>query len=401
MTEKLYRTDPYLREFTAQVVRRSTSGEQPALILDRTAFYPTSGGQPNDTGTLGGSRVLDVIEDEASGDIVHVLDRGVDADEVQGTIDWQRRFDHMQQHSGQHILSQAFEQVLDAPTVSFHLGAELCTIDVQLMGMSAAEAMRVEDMANSIVFADTLVRVHEVTREELARFPLRKQPVVSGKIRIVEIEGFDFSPCGGTHVRAAGEIGLIKIRRWERRGETLRIDFHCGRRALLDYRWKNDTVNALAASLSVKDEDVPESVERTVTQAREGFRQLEDARKRLMELEARLWLAETPVSGGMRLITRIFTDRTAEEARRLALALTASPQTVVLFGLRGTDRASLVFARSADLPHDLNALLKSIAPMVSGRGGGTPSLAQGGGPGLDKLDEALAAAQGSLTTGAV
>jgi alanyl-tRNA synthetase len=401
MTEKLFYADSYLRQFTARVVRRVTVGKQPGVVLDRTAFYATAGGQPHDTGMLrsgqGGVRVLDVIEDEGSDDIVHVLAGPLDSDEAIGAINWERRFDHMQQHSGQHILSQAFVETLNAPTVSFHLGADVCTIDVQLAAMTATltatAAATVEDLANSVIVADAAVRIHEVTQADLGRFPLRKQPVVSGIIRIVEMDGFDYSPCGGTHVRSTGEIGLIKIRRWERRGETVRIDFLCGRRALLDYRWKNDTVNSLAAAMSIKDADLGTAVERSLAQGRDTFRALEEARSRLMQLEARAMLAETPLLDGKRVIVRVFDDRTAEEARRLAMDLAAAPATIVLFGLRAAGRASLIFGRSADLPHDMNAVLKTVAPIISGRGGGTPNLAQGGGPGLDRLDEALAEAR--------
>ena len=393
MTEKLYRKDAYLREFNARVVQRTSAGKNPAVILDRTAFYPTSGGQPNDCGSLNSVGVVDVLEDEASGEIVHVLDGQIVEDRVQGAINWERRFDHMQQHSGQHILSQAFELAQNAPTVSFHLGAELCSIDVQLASLSPAQAAAVEDLASNVVFANTPVHVHEVTRDELSRFPLRKQPVVTGMIRIVEMEDFDYSPCGGTHVRRAGEVGLIKIRRWERRGDTMRVDFHCGSRALLDYRWKNDIVNNLALSLSVKDQELQQAVERALTQSRDNHHALEDAQKRLLELEARAMIAETPLSNGLRLIVRSLDDRTGEETRRLAITLAAAPGTIALLGLRSAGRASLIFARSADLADDMNALLKNTAPIVAGRGGGTPNLAQGGGTGVGQLDEALEAAR--------
>jgi alanyl-tRNA synthetase len=191
-------------------------------------------------------------------------------------------------------------------------------------------------------------------------------------------------------------VGMVKIRRWEKRGDTQRIDFHCGKRALLDYRWKNDAVNALANGLSVKDSDVQAAVERSLAQGRDNFKALEEAQKTLLEYESRLLLAETPVADGMRLIVRTLDGRSSEEGRRLAMILSASPTTIALLGVRGADRASLIFARSADLSQDMNALLKAIAPIVSGRGGGSPSLAQGGGPGLDKLDDALQAAQSML-----
>ncbi len=398
MTDKLYHTDPYLRAFDARVVARTQVGGRPAVVLDRTAFYATSGGQPNDLGTLNDTRVLDVVTDEAGDAVLHLLAGELTCDRVHGQIDWERRFDHMQQHTGQHILSQAFERILDAPTVSFHLGADVCTIDVQLASLSTDDAAAVEDLANAIVFAATPVHVHEVTQSELARFPLRKQPTVNGLIRIVEIEGFDYSPCGGTHVRSAAEIGLIKIRRWEKRGDTQRVDFFCGRRALLDYRWKNETVNTLAAGLSIKDRELGATIQRRLTQERDSARALEDAQRRLLALEARALLAETPADArGRRVIARVLDDRSVEEGRRLAMAITAAPATVVLLGLRGDDRVSLIFARSADLSTDMSALLKQVAPMIEGRGGGSPSLAQGGGTRLAGLDDALATAQRSLT----
>ncbi len=396
MTEKLFYLDCYLREFAARVVRRTVAGRHPAIVLDRTAFYPTSGGQPHDTGTVNGVAVVDVLEDEATGDVVHVLEGDIGEEQVRGSIDWERRFDHMQQHTGQHILSQAFERVLNAPTVSFHLGVDICTIDVQLEAMTGDEASCVEDLANSVVFEDRQVRIHLVGRDDIGRFPLRKPPVVEGTVRIVEVEGFDFSPCGGTHVRRAGELGVIKIRRWERRGDSVRVEFHCGRRALADYRWKNEAVNRLAAALSVRDREMVEAVERSLAQGREHFRLLEEAQSLAVELEARALAAETPSECGMRVVVRAFRDRGGEDVRRLAMALATMPATVGLLGLRSGDRASLIFARSPDLAHDMTALLRNVVPLIGGRGGGTPALAQGGGPGVDKLETALVTARDLL-----
>jgi len=421
LTHKLYYDDPYQREFTARVVERLTIGGRPAVVLDRTAFYPTSGGQPGDRGTLNGIAVLDVSERE-DGQIVHVLAGSLAGEQVAGVIDWARRFDHMQQHTGQHILSQACERLgagspqLPAETVGFHLGDEapsrltsrnggrdgaskVCTIDLNCTSLSPEQAAAIEDLANQVVFENRPVIARFVTAEELAQLSqvrARLQPPTGREqIRLVEVQGFDWSLCGGTHVRAAGEIGLIKVRKWERRGDTVRVDFYCGRRALADYRWKNAAVNELAASLSIKDDELASTVTRLLAEAAESRRQLNFARERLLDYEAaELAASAEPIAAG-RVVRQVFEGRNVEEVRHLAQRLTARPGIMALLGVRA-DKAQLIFARAADVAVDVNALLKTAVAVVGGRGGGTPALAQGGGPEVARLDEALAVAYGQL-----
>lgn len=417
MTYKLYYDDPYQREFTARVVERLVLGGRPAVVLDCTAFYPTSGGQPCDRGTLNGLAVLDVSERE-DGQIVHVLaplhlplDKvsglvsPLAGEQVAGAIDWARRFDHMQQHTGQHILSQACERLgagspqLPAETVGFHLGDEICTIDLSCDSLSPEQAAAVEDLANQCVFENRPVIARFVTAEEMAQLPqvrARLQPPTGREqIRLVEVQGFDWSLCGGTHVRAAGEIGLIKVRKWERRGDTVRLDFYCGRRALADYRWKNAAVNELAASLSIKDDELAITVPRLLTEAAESRRQLHFAQERLLDYEAaELAASAEPIAAG-RVVRQVFEGRNVEEVRHLAQRLAARPGLVALLGVRA-DKAQLIFARAADLTVDVNVLLKAAVAVVGGRGGGTPALAQGGGPEVAKLEEALAVAYRQL-----
>jgi alanyl-tRNA synthetase len=405
LTYKLYYDDPYQREFTARVVERLTLGGRPAVVLDRTAFYPTSGGQPGDRGTLNGVAVLDVSERE-DGQIVHVLVSPLADEQVAGVIDWARRFDHMQQHTGQHILSQACERLgagspqLPAETVGFHLGDEACTIDLNCTSLSPEQAAAVEELANQVVFENRPVIARFVTAEELAQLPqvrARLQPPTGREqIRLVEVQGFDWSLCGGTHVRATGEIGVIKVRKWERRGDTVRLDFYCGRRALADYRWKNAAVNELAASLSIKDDELAITVPRLLAEAAESRRQLHLARERLLDYEAaELAAGAEPVAGGC-VVRQVFEGRNVEEVRHLAQRLAARPGLVALLGVRA-DKAQLIFARAADVTVDVNALLKAAVAVVGGRGGGTPALAQGGGPEVAKLEEALAVAYRQLT----
>jgi alanyl-tRNA synthetase len=387
MTERLYYLDPYRLEFEARVVERIGVGSKPGVILESTCFYPTSGGQPHDEGNLNGVPVVNVFEREDKA-IVHVLTTELKEDLVHGVIDWERRFDHMQQHTGQHILSQAFLQLLNAETVGFHLGKEASTIDVDKAPLAVSQLDRIEDLANDVVFADRPVRTYSVAETELASLPLRKLPTVEMPIRIVEVEGFDYSPCGGTHCRRTGEVGLIKITKVERRGQDTRIEFLCGGRALADYRGKNRTVNELANRFSVGDWELSEAVERVAQEVKSSRRELNAARNRLLDYEAAELLAEAEQHGDVRVVRKVFTDREGEEVRRLALRLVESEGSAALLGLVG-EKFQLVFACSDDLPYDMNDLLKKACQVVGGGGGGRRHFAQGGGPDGSKVGEAL------------
>src|SRR5215813_15505359 len=237
-TERLYYTDSGLLEFTASVIEVRETPDATHMILDRTAFYPTGGGQPNDTGSINGTEIIDVADGEA-GTIIHIAHRtaGVSSNLLVGKtvecrIDAARRLDHMQQHSGQHILSQAFVQACGAETRSFHLGSQTSTIDIELQTPTIELMRAAEDIANSVVFEDRPMRVHIVNEDEASRLPLRKESAVKGDIRVIEIENFDWSPCGGTHAARTGQIGLIAIRSFERAKKMTRVEFVCGGRAL-------------------------------------------------------------------------------------------------------------------------------------------------------------------------
>lgn len=394
MSQRLYYADPYQIDFTATVTERLTVAKRPAVILDRTCFYPESGGQPGDHGELNGVPVVDTLERDEDKAVVHVLQAPLADDVVRGRVDWARRLDHMQQHTGQHILSQAFERLLNAETVSFHLGDEVVTIDLALDVLTPEQAAHVEDAANAIIYEDRPVICRFVTDQELATLPLRKPPVVTGQIRIVEVQGFDWSPCGGTHVRSAGQVGAIVLRKWERRGSTVRLDFLCGQRVVNDYRWKNAVVNRLAAGLSVKDRELADTVERLVAEGNENRRALSYARERLLDYEAADLVSAT--SGPPHIVLRKWTDRPVEEVRRLAQRLAERPGTVALLGVTAGGKANLVFARSPDQAADMNALLKAVSPLIGGRGGGTPALAQGGGAQVEGMEGALQAALAQL-----
>ncbi|MDA8219451.1 MAG: DHHA1 domain-containing protein [Dehalococcoidales bacterium] len=388
-TKRLDYDNPYARAFRARIVERRQLKGKVGVILAETLFYPTSGGQPHDTGILGGQPVLDVFEDGEA--IVHVVPRDVTGDVAEGVIDWERRFDHMQQHTGQHILSQAFVEAANAETVSFHLSETTATIDVAATDLTAEQLAAVEDRANRIVFEDRPIISAFVAPERLAELPLRKPPTVTENIRIVEVAQFDWSPCGGTHCRAAGEVGLIKIRRTERRGTETRAEFACGWRALRDYRWKNDHVNRLANALSVRDGEAVDGALRWLEEAKAREKEVQALREELLGHEAASLRQAAPRRGGVAVVSQIFGNRAVDEVKHLAQKITAEEKTIALLAVTG-QKGQLLFARSADVNCDMGATLRTVMSVVGGRGGGTATLAQGGVPDPGRVPEALAQA---------
>ncbi|MCI0396910.1 MAG: alanyl-tRNA editing protein, partial [Chloroflexi bacterium] len=287
MTERLYYNDAYTTRFQAHVVERLTHQGRPAVVLDQTYFYPTSGGQPFDQGHLGGTPVIDVFVRDSDQAVIHVLGGEVWVDEIAAEVAWARRFDHMQQHTGQHILSQAFIQAAGAETVSFHLGDESCTVDLHVNQLAAAQIEQAELLANQIIWENRPVRATMVSQEQAARLPLRKVPPLEGdKLRVVEIKNFDLTACGGTHVSHTGEIGMIKIVKLERRGAELRVEFKCGQRALHDYRLKNSIINRLAAELTTGYLELEPTVTRMRDELKELRRVLKQQQTQLLSLEA-------------------------------------------------------------------------------------------------------------------
>ncbi|MEP6637135.1 MAG: DHHA1 domain-containing protein [Acidobacteriota bacterium] len=391
-TERLYYNDSHLIEFEARVVDKSerVSGWT-AVTLDRTAFYPTGGGQPSDTGTLDGTRVVECIDDEQSG-VWHVVQGRAPAvgSLVKGRVDWPRRLDHMQQHTGQHILSQAFVSLFNAPTRGFRVLEESCEIDVDLNNPTAEVIERAVELANNVIWEDRTITIKQVTAEQAAQLPLRKESSREGELRLIEIEGFDLTPCGGTHAYRTGEVGLIAVRSWERAKGLTRIEFIAGGRALSDYRRANDTARSVASLFSAGRDDAPGLAARMLEENKElhrRLRALEDIAARV-EAEELLVTAEKGPAGE-KLIVHVVDNRDAESLKRLALALIAHTGTIALLGSSDKDSARLVFARSAETPGDMNALMRDACAMLEGRGGGKPDLAQGGGKNVSRLSEAI------------
>ena len=384
MTERLYYTDAYLRVFTARVVAAEPAGAwgaRPGVILDQTAFYPTSGGQPHDTGTLAGGPVVDVVE--INGSIVHVVagrEEGpttfpiVPGTTVEGTVDWGRRFDHMQQHSGQHVLSAVFSRVLGAETVSVHLDGS-STLDLAISSLEPEAARRAEDEANRVVFDNRPVTVRFVSEAEAAQLGLRRPAQRSGKIRVVEVADCDRSACGGTHVRNTGEIGPIVVRRWERLKGQIRVEFLAGWRAIDDYRWKHALVAEWSGRLTVGDRDLGAALDRLARDARDRERALADARARLLGHEAAERLAAVPAGAGPKIVRLDVSRRDPQEVRQLLREMTGRERSVILAGDEATGR--LYFARSPGDGPSMAAVLDGVCRTVGGRGGGAPEFAQG------------------------
>ena len=395
MTQRLYFADTHLLEFDARVVEVAAHEGRAAVVLDRTAFYPTGGGQPNDTGTLDGVPVVDVVEVE-EGRILHVLDGALaEGAGVTGRVDAARRLDHVQQHTGQHVLSQAFVKLFGAETRAFRMGAETAEIDVDFDGAGEAEVAAAEALANEVVFRDLAVRAHTVDREGAAALPLRKESGREGLLRVVEIDGFDWSPCGGTHVRRTGEIGLVAVRGVERAKRLLRVEFVCGGRALADYRRANRTAVDVARLFSTGRDEGPEAVRRLMEEAKQLRRRVRDLAEIASEVEGRRLYAEGEARDGYRLVARRLDARSADELRALAHKVLAEGPALALLASDDAGTARLVFARS-DHPSlaavDCGRLMRAACEAIGGRGGGKPDMAQGGGPDASRIDDALEAA---------
>jgi len=377
-SERLYYADPHQTRFEARVVQRLQLDGQPAVVLDRTAFYPTSGGQPCDTGELSAVPVLEVREIDSA--IVHLLADPLPVDRVVGKVDWARRFDHMQQHSGQHLLSAACERLLDADTVSFHLGSELSTIDLDRPRLALQAMWPVEERVNRIIWENRPVTSCFVTQAEVDSLSLRRPPQVEGRIRLVEVEDFDLNPCGGTHVTRSGEIGLLKIVRLDYRGDETRVEFLCGGRALWDYRVKNETLLGLAATLTVGYWELDEAVARLQEELKTARRALRDARECVLDETVARWLGECDPASPLRMVLRVEEGWTPGELRGLARRLADRPDTVALLGAPQAERVHLCVARSEDVSLDAAAVLQSACQTLGGKGGGQPRVAQGSAP---------------------
>jgi alanyl-tRNA synthetase len=378
MTSRLYYTESYRTTFDAQVMSCDPVGEAVHVVLDQTAFYPTSGGQPFDTGTLGGAAVSDVIDRE-DGEIAHVTSGKFNTgDVVQGTIDWARRFDHMQQHTGQHVLSAAFDRLFSARTESFHMGTSAATIDLG-REVTPSQIAKAEDEANRIVWQDRPVTARFASAGEAAAMPLRKEPARTGPLRLIDVEDFDLSACGGTHVARTGGIGIIAVGGWEKFRSGTRVEFLCGGRALGRFRHWRDSLSAVQKHLSVAPHEMAAAIERLQDESKSLQRTLRGMQEKLAVQEAAALVARGSREGGRVVIAAAIDGWDAQGLKALAVAAAAAEPSAVIALFTTNTPALVVIARGANGGIDAGAVLKALAAKFGGKGGGKPDLAQGGG----------------------
>jgi len=401
MTDRLYYHDSFLHEFEGEITEVVPAVEingRHGVYLDRTAFYPTSGGQVYDTGWIAPTgyseklRVVEVAETE-DGRVVHYIEadkapqRGT---RVRGLIDPARRRDHIQQHSGQHVLSAAFIRLFNMPTVSFHMGEEVCSIDLDAPTLTEAQVKEAEALANEIVQENRPVEIKFVTQAAAQEMGLRKPPRTDkDELRLINIRDFDLSACGGTHVQNTGQIGCILLRKTERVRQGWRIEFVCGQRAVATARRDYTTLTEAAALFSGHIWDVPQHMRKLLEDVRSATKGNERLLDELAEAQASRLLAETVAENGRKLIVRTFKDRDLTFVRLLAQKLTRLESNVVVFLASTSEQPSLVFAQSKGMPFDMGALVKETLAKLGGRGGGSKDLAQGGVPTAEGLEAAL------------
>lgn len=398
MKKPVFHTDAYVTECTASITEILEIDGQYHLQLDKEIFYPEGGGQPCDLGTIDSVPILAVYEQDGS--TWHITDVLPHTNRpVLCRIDWIRRFDHMQQHSGQHLLSAVMDRMFDNGTVGFRLTDDYVTIDLENK-LDEAQVREAEKEANRLVWANRPIKAYWPSREKLEALPLRKQPKVEEAIRVVEVDSYDFSPCCGTHVRSTSEIGLIKISRIENHKSGIRLEFRCGRRAWTHYQQLVEITGTIGKALSVPTEDIVSGFEKLRSEKEMLKEELACSKEALLIAKASQMHDHAPVVSGVRVV-RLLSDTPVREMKELASLMARNPKTAVIMGTNADDKAQILLQRSTDLESvNMKSIFATVIGIIDGKGGGNPAAAQGGGPNADALerclDEALAAVEHSL-----
>lgn len=376
MTNKFYLENPYLKEIDARIIDKTYEDGKYYIKLNRTIFYPhLSGGQPGDKGTINGIEVLEVYEEDLN--IIHVVKENIHSDRVKLTINWENRVDNMQQHTGQHLLSSSFYKLYNGETIGFHIGSDYVYIDVNLPDLSKTEVEKIEIYANKIISLNFPIKSYIIGKNDINKIPVRKQPTISSNIRIVEIENIDFSPCAGTHLRSTGEIGLIKIRKWEKYKGNTRIEFVCGNRALYDYRWKNDQIKDISLLLSSKDVDVFDKVQKLYLQKEELEKENRSLREEVYEFRGKELLKNATLVNNIPFIVKVFEDNNLNDIGGISNYLNNSKSVVQIYGLKTLDNAQFMVSKSQEININLKDIFKLISSELELKGGGSQNSIQG------------------------
>ncbi len=395
MTDRLYYTDSFLTKFEARVMAVSHEAETIAVTLDRSAFYPTSGGQIFDTGwlELAGAdprrfRVKEVVENERTGDVLHTVEGDAQGLQpgalVRGAVDTDRRRDHMQQHSGQHVLSAACEKLYGFPTVSFHMGDESCTIDLANNAVTAKQLESAEKLANDVIAEDRPVEIRFATPDEARAMGVRKIPATErDQFRLIDIRDFDLNACGGTHVRSTGQIGATLLRKTEKVKQGVRVEFVCGLRAVRTARHDFETLTEAAAVFSTHIWELPQQARKSLDEVKSAQKAQHNLLEEVAELQANNILQTADKRAEYQLVVQFFPDRDLAYLKMLAQKLTRNGKVVALLSCGGS-QPSLVFAQTPGLGNDIGALMKQTTQQLGTRGGGNRDMAQGGAPDRDQ-----------------
>ena len=390
MENKLYYQDPYIQTFKAKVVKQE---QDPTgswyIVLNQTAFYPTGGGQPHDLGTLANKAVKNV--EEIDGEIRHYIDGPFDdiGKEVIGTIDWERRLDHMQQHAGQHLLSAAFDHLFGYKTIGFHLGAEILTIDLETEHLSEQQVQEAEALANQVILENRPIETKWVTEEELSQYNLRKETKVKEDIRLVIIPDFDDNGCGGTHPRATGEVRAVKVLDWERQKKKVRVQFVGGNRVVTQLGQKQRVLLELTKILNSPEKEMEQAVLRLLETNKTLEKDLEQTQEILLHFEAKD-LLEKGSHREKLLVSEVFQNRSIQELQNLARIIITEEETAIVYFVSENDkRLQVVCARGQAETVSMKQVIASALPLINGKGGGNDSFAQGGGEALVSGEEML------------
>ncbi|MBM7571583.1 DHHA1 domain-containing protein [Aquibacillus albus] len=376
MTKKLFYDDPYLQSFSAKVKKQELDLGGLYVVLDQTAFYPTGGGQPHDIGVIQGTPVVNV--EDIDGEVRHYLEKPLsDPEKVDGEIDWDHRFDHMQQHAGQHILSASFEELFDLKTVSFHLGKEICTIDLNAEVVNDEQLEIVEDFANQVILENRPIETKWVKEEELKQYRLRKQLSVKENIRLVIIPELDYNGCGGTHPNSTGQVVIIKLLGWEKQRHHVRISFICGGRVREQFGQKHGVIRELSQLLNTPEPQLPETSEQLLKSRKQLDKTMDELKAKLLEYEANDLVHKAT---DKEKLVYVFRNRSIKELQKLAQQMTAETETsIIVLISENEDKLQLVCIRGKLRSESMKQFIQSILPLIDGKGGGNDVLAQGGG----------------------